>query len=641
MPAQPIFTASTTQAALGRTITFTADPALILDPPTPLWDMGNGVHLSGNPLVYSYPRAGTFPVILTATEVTCTTAALSAPTQIAVVEPQGCGPEPPPGGCCGDGVCDNGEDAGSCPWDCAAFSVSAGGPYGGAPNENIQFLGTVETAPGEPILQQTWDFGDGTTAEGTATPTHAYSAPGDYVVRFTAVTDRNSGSATAVASTGSGSSTGNTTYWDWCGNSEEFGCQHDERFLWESWFRGWDAHVSFRLITSWVRANYSPAVGIKITGPGGLTAVERIVRSAGFEVSDDLWDFEWAYGTDPRPGRWQMELSYVYEQRPGAPNPWVSSTFVTVAKLKLEAVVTQCSGDLGWCVLYVSDERPLEGAAGEVYVYITNPDPGMSYAWYWRLGFLNEWDVAGNGPPNPNMSSPYGTYIRVRPKWIAWPDVMVPVTEATELKQRYTHSRYVFGLPPWSYYGASEARITPQVPWGEDPQHSLYDSGGRKVAGYVEAPELILQSALFAQGTDGRWVLDPAEAIFVRIVGTKHIVDSMIAAQSEFLPKVNAHEDDHVDFSSNPFRCGSKYMNVEDGRAFLRSCAADPTCGSGATQLEAQQRLLSAWYGWKNSEVSLFHLFADTAEAEAYAVSNQIPPFYIFQTNDAWLPCLR
>lgn len=204
----------------------------------------------------------------------------------------------------------------------------------------------------------------------------------------------------------------------------------------------------------------------KITGPRGLNAVERIVRSAGFEVSDDLWDFEWAYGLDPPPGLWKMEIQYIYEKRPDAPNAWAYVTFITVAKLKLEMDVAQCLG--GACAIYASDERPLEGTAGEVYIHIVNPDPWISYSWNWRLGFLTDWDIPGNGPANPNMrSSPSGTYISVRPKWVAWPDVMVADRD-TKLKQRYTHSRYVFGLPAAIGF-ASEVRITPQVPWGTIP----------------------------------------------------------------------------------------------------------------------------------------------------------------------------
>jgi hypothetical protein len=60
----------------------------------------------------------------------------------------------------------------------------AGGPYAGQPGAVIQFDGSDSTDPeGEP-LTFSWEFGDGTTADG-ASPTHVYAEPDDYVAVLT------------------------------------------------------------------------------------------------------------------------------------------------------------------------------------------------------------------------------------------------------------------------------------------------------------------------------------------------------------------------------------------------------------------------------------------------------------------------
>lgn len=117
------------------------------------------------------------------------------------------------------------------------------------------------------------------------------------------------------------------------------------------------------------------------------------------------------------------------------------------------------------------------------------------------------------------------------------------------------------------------------------------------------------------------------------------MVDSMITAQSEFLPKVDAHEDDHLDWEANPSRCGFKYFNKDDARAFLESCARNPSCGSGASLAEALARVGTAWNDWLRSELALRNLFRPNAEAEAYEISNRVAPYYIWQTIDKVEAC--
>jgi PKD repeat protein len=67
--------------------------------------------------------------------------------------------------------------------------VEAGPDQTALPGETVQFAGSV-TDPGTlDTHTYTWDFGDGATAEGTLTPSHAYAALGEYTVTLTAVDD--------------------------------------------------------------------------------------------------------------------------------------------------------------------------------------------------------------------------------------------------------------------------------------------------------------------------------------------------------------------------------------------------------------------------------------------------------------------
>ena len=67
------------------------------------------------------------------------------------------------------------------------FGVDAGGPYSGIKKEQIFFYGAAWG--GTPSYTYHWDFGDGNTSN-EISPTHTYTAAGNYTVIFTA-TDSN------------------------------------------------------------------------------------------------------------------------------------------------------------------------------------------------------------------------------------------------------------------------------------------------------------------------------------------------------------------------------------------------------------------------------------------------------------------
>src|SRR5216117_495000 len=72
--------------------------------------------------------------------------------------------------------------------------ADAGGPYSGAPGQNVQLTGVASSDPDGWIISYEWDFGDGTTGSGEM-PAHAYSLEGTYWVTLT-VTDSNGATST-------------------------------------------------------------------------------------------------------------------------------------------------------------------------------------------------------------------------------------------------------------------------------------------------------------------------------------------------------------------------------------------------------------------------------------------------------------
>ncbi len=92
-------------------------------------------------------------------------------------------------------VTDNQNAASTCFTHAEVFAVNvppicdAGGPYLSRVGLSIRFDGSGSSDPDGFIARYDWQFGDGTTGNGTM-PTHAYTAPGTYVVELCVTDDR-------------------------------------------------------------------------------------------------------------------------------------------------------------------------------------------------------------------------------------------------------------------------------------------------------------------------------------------------------------------------------------------------------------------------------------------------------------------
>lgn len=117
------------------------------NPLTYAWDFGDGTNGSGPTPSHAYVNAGNYTVTLVVSDGTSTSAPASTSVTIANRAPV----------------------------------ANAGGPYNGYRNQAIVFNGSGSNDADGDALTYVWNFGDGTTGGG-ATPSHVYTASGNYTV---------------------------------------------------------------------------------------------------------------------------------------------------------------------------------------------------------------------------------------------------------------------------------------------------------------------------------------------------------------------------------------------------------------------------------------------------------------------------
>ena len=133
------------------------------------WDFGDGSLGTGVSPSIAYTSAGNFIVTLTVTD---NQGVRSTPASTTVTVNVGL--QPP--------------------------VADAGGPYTGSIGVPVNFDGTGSTDPDGSVVSHDWDFGDGSTGNGSA-PMHSYAAGGSFTVTLT-VTDNDNLTSTATTTAG-------------------------------------------------------------------------------------------------------------------------------------------------------------------------------------------------------------------------------------------------------------------------------------------------------------------------------------------------------------------------------------------------------------------------------------------------------
>jgi len=154
------------------------------------WDFGDGNTSSTENPAHTYAAAGTYNVSLSVTDNAgdSTSDTTTATVEAIVVN------APP--------------------------TADANGPYSGYVGDTIVFDGTASSDSDGGIVRYDWDFGDGTTAvDAGPTPTHVYSAAGQYTVSLTVIDDvgdTGSASSSATITERAAATDGETQYNSYC-----------------------------------------------------------------------------------------------------------------------------------------------------------------------------------------------------------------------------------------------------------------------------------------------------------------------------------------------------------------------------------------------------------------------------------------
>ena len=136
------------------------------------WDFGDGATGSGATPIHTYAAANMYNVTLTVTDDSGASDAAGSTVEVTAAPVN------------------------------QTPVADANGPYSGTVGVPVTFDGTGSNDPDGSIVAYSWDFGDGMTGSG-ATPTHSYTADGNYVVTLTVTDDAgDSGTDTSTVSIG-------------------------------------------------------------------------------------------------------------------------------------------------------------------------------------------------------------------------------------------------------------------------------------------------------------------------------------------------------------------------------------------------------------------------------------------------------
>jgi len=620
----------------GQTIVFSADPGVILDPPTPLWDFGNGDHRAGNPLTYTYSIPGTYDIVFTASESACRTTQVTSPVHIGILPESSCVPEPElPRLCCHNRTCDPGDDE-VCPEDCApdGFTVAIDGPTTTRPGIAEVFRPIVTTNPGEAVSAYHWNFGDGNTSS-DATPQHAYETAGTYIVTLDVATNLDAGTATASTIVEAGSSSPSPEPLN-CDR-----CEHIDYLRWNPFFGHIEARAALFTDPATVEGEAnSTAVQAEIRDPRGAVVFSSgIVEEVPVTYEAEV-DFR-AFHLDPRarqpiPGRWTLRIAYYFRERGGR------RTLYLIGRVEDPLEIGPCANQQV-CGVQPGEARVNDGRF--VDIQLTNPDPTKTYTWTSELTHITE-GVVGNFPPDARLNPPTGSATRSTPKWVALPNLQcAPGGYSGAYTQAIVNSEYAVFPTANGQVSDPFSRVAVQVPWGILAEYSVEGRGADgpvRGAGLTANPTTDVQFG--AELCDVNVCrTDPAALHnFVRAAGDIRYAPGIEISQ--FFSKVSTHERDHQDFDTNPNRCGSRYWTFAGLQDHFTRCAQDtgPTgCAVpvingdiAAARIAVRARQELNLVTWQVNEAVAYgqDLTFLLSEKEAWRAADDVPPAFIYES---------
>jgi len=577
-----------------------------------------------------------------------------------------CLQQPPSGPSCGELGGDYCSQTGSCPAgysslgssnDCSpccqqqGLTVQIDAPTEGAPGDAISFRAVVTTNPGERILGYEWAFGDGGVSS-ESSPVHVYGVESVYVISLGVTTDRD---YVTVSRT--------ITVQSQVEGSQNFELRCSPDCIAVADFR-FDPTLN-RLVPTARFAiqrgpfghfnKYHPVVRATVKDPTG-----RIAFESGFvdayerweaglspsihEVEVDFYDFFQLQGPGPRPGVWWLEVRFYYR-----PIEEWTATPIDQGLRVLTVNVSICAGP--GCEAFPEKTNVIDGESATFT--LANPLPGRQYSWDWRFA----WTLEIGYPATPSVTLNPTRGLRTtaeHPRWVPVPAGQCPADAVKRAQAMENSDYYLYVKAEPEGIRSRAAEFTVIVPWGYLPEHSVYNHEGRPHPAQTHRPEtrivnLDASDAILCDATT--CTLSVRGLHIERTPARMEVAPSLLSSNSAFKEKALAHEEDHERFFNDPGRCGFKFYTVDSLRAALERCVAEGSCtasveGGQYERARRQVRELArdAKLLWRADEtIEGGSALSLLTEIEAYAVSDRVPPFFLYQgcLNYPTPPCPR
>lgn len=513
----------------------------------------------------------------------------------------------------------------------------------------------ITLPPGVEVLGYQWELGDGTEDIG-ATVVHTYAARGRYKVHLRAATTAGTLSDTQILDV----PTTDSAVYPNCMPV----CSVDAFILWNPGSRRFEARASltFERPSSTEDPMY---LGLWVFDP----AIRAQVRNSRDAV---LWDSDWTYyrpgSSAPGTKTATVDMSRINELLPIESELEPGSYYLYLFLAKVEtsdgiwppihlvedrgqvfwqgrADFTTVRNECPYCEIQPPGFALVDGHRTQFSV--SNPNPPASNPWSGFAPKITDPAV----PPGITLSrsaAPGSDRVDVMADWYPDPPVR---DEATDIQRNYQalHGAvYVIKYENGGKETVANLRVT--LPWltsgGTYSEFKVPLGDGRWAIAKTEPPQLLVPSDNLATTCDSThcWVVPPHSSTLVRTAPEIRVGRGLTPSSAFYRKLITVHEGDHVDFFTNPNRCGYRLWTPERFLQQYQQCLTD---GFSLTPCKAQienGRALQAreearknfknfvmWFnsGWVEDAFGARRdQVMDLLEREAYAKSNATPPLY-------------